>query len=305
MNHLGLFEGIGGFSLAARWAGWETPVMVECDPYCQAVLRKNFPDATIYGDIHEFDGRPYAGQIDIITGGFPCQPYSHAGKRAGNTDNRALWPQMLRVIREVRPQWVVGENVAGILSMDGGHVLSGILADLENEGYSVEIYSIPAIGIGAPHERERIWIIAHCNGWTGSIPIQPQGRRITTENIGANRQNIGVATDANLQRRTKQLPPAKPGFAGFCTGSVNQNDIKNTGFNCSWSEHWLPTATRLCRVDDGIPAGMDGTGNISTSTKNKKAAGKGHRIEALGNAIVPGIALQIFRAINEYLKTIT
>ena len=151
---MGLFEGIGGFSLAALWAGWTTPVMVEWNPYCQSVLKKNFPNATIFGDIRHFGGRPYAGQIDIITGGFPCQPYSHAGKRKGNDDDRALWPEMLRVIREVAPEWVVGENVAGLLSMDGGRVFAGILADLENEGYSTETYVIPAIGVGAPHRRD-------------------------------------------------------------------------------------------------------------------------------------------------------
>ena len=224
MKHLGLFEGIGGFSLAASWAGWHTPVMVEWNQYCKAVLKKNFPNATIFGDIHEFDGQPYAGRVDVLTGGFPCQPYSHAGLRAGNDDNRALWPQMLRVIREVGPRWVVGENVAGILSMDGGRVLAGILADLENAGYSPEIYSIPAIGVGAPHERERIWIIAHRNDFRRDGCGQTRGRRAEFTD-----QNIGVAADANMQRCRQRHAPAKPGFAGFDTGSVNQNAIKNPG----------------------------------------------------------------------------
>ena len=317
MTHLGLFEGIGGFSLAARWAGWHTPVMVEWNLYCQAVLKKNFPNATIFGDINEFDGRPYAGKIDIVTGGFPCQPYSHSGKRAGNDDDRALWPQMLRVIREVSPRWVVGENVAGILSVDGGRVLAGILADLENAGYSTEIYSIPAIGVGAPHERERVWIVAHCDGrslreWTREV----EGK------------NSGSIAHTNLQRCAEQFPPAKPGFAGFGAGGADsqwfvanpsrfgkrtQNNEthaissggetrENTGRG-DWGIHWLPAATRLCRMDDGFPAWLDGIGGISAATPEKrKAAGKGHRIEALGNAIVPHIAYQIFQAINEYEK---
>lgn len=291
MKHLGLFEGIGGFSLAARWAGWHTPVMVEWNAYCQAILRKNFPDATIFGDIHEFDGRPYAGQIDIITGGFPCQPYSHAGKRAGNDDDRALWPQMLRVIREVGPRWVVGENVAGILSMDGGRVLAGILADLEDAGYSAEIYSIPAIGVGAPHERERVWIVANRNAGPSAVPILAQSRREQSPNIDATGENSGTVADANLQRCTKQLPAAKPGLAGFGAGRSYTN---------TWSEHWLPTATRLCRMDDGLPAGMDGVGDVPGKAQKRKATGKSHRIEALGNAIVPEIAYQIFQAINEH-----
>lgn len=286
MIHLGLFEGIGGFSLAAHWAGWHTPIMVECNAYCQAVLRKNFPDATIFGDIHEFDGRPYAGQIDILTGGFPCQPYSHAGKRRGNDDDRALWPQMLRVIREVGPRWVVGENVAGILSMDGGRVLEGILSDLEDAGYSAEIYSIPAIGVGAPHERERVWIVAHRDDIQRDECGRTRGRRDEFTD-----QNIGVIADANLQRCAKQFPPAKPGFAGFGAGRSYTN---------TWLEHWLPTATRLCRVDDGLPAGVDGVGDVPGKAQKRKATGKSHRIEALGNAIVPQIAYQIFQAINEY-----
>ena len=322
MKHLGLFEGIGGFSLAARWAGWTTPVMVEWNKYCQAVLKKNFPDAIIFGDINEFDGRPYAGQIDVLTGGFPCQPYSHAGKRAGNDDARALWPQMLRVIREVGPRWVVGENVAGILSMDGGRVLAGILADLENAGYSQEIYSIPAIGVGAPHERERIWIVAHRDDFQFDGGGRTRGRR--DEFTDQNR----VTSDTNLQRCAEQFPSAKPGFAGFCSGGINSDTIANTGYRngkdgrygqgqdgkrkanehgnadhgYAWSEHWLPAATRLCRVDDGVSAWVDGTGYISRKAKKRKTTGKGHRLEALGNTIVPHLALQFFEAINEYEK---
>lgn len=299
MKHLGLFEGIGGFSLAARWADWHTPIMVEWDLYCQAVLKKNFPYATIFGDIHEFDGRPYAGQIDVITGGFPCQPYSHAGKRAGNDDDRALWPQMLRVIREVRPRWVVGENVAGILSMDGGRVLAGILSDLEDAGYSAEIYSIPVVGVGAPHQRERIWIVAHAmrSTWQEGQREKINKRQKHLPNNGDSvwnftdsKNNIPVA-DADLQRCGQLHAPAKPGFTGFGAGRSYTN---------IWSEHWLPTATRLCRMDDGLPAGMDGVGDVPGKAQKRKATGKSHRIEALGNAIVPEIAYQIFQAINEY-----
>lgn len=285
MQHLGLFEGIGGFSLAARWAGWQTPVMVEWNPYCQVVLKKNFPNATIFGDIKQFDGRPYAGQIDIITGGFPCQPYSTAGKRKGNDDDRALWPEMLRVIREVAPAWVVGENVAGLLSMDGGRVFAGILADLENAGYRAEIYLIPAIGVGAPHRRGRVWIVANATGEQGRKRHQPAmfgGRQEEAEQIRVGDWDTPDANKPGLEKRKGQRGN---------NGAEQPPTIGNF-----WREHWHEVATRICRMDDGFPAGVDGIGNIPIKTQK----GKAHRLEALGNAIVPQIAFQIFDAINKF-----
>jgi DNA (cytosine-5)-methyltransferase 1 len=362
MTHIGLFEGIGGFSLAARWAGWHTPVMVEWNPYCQAVLKKNFPNATIFGDIHEFDGRPYAGQFDILTGGFPCQPYSHAGKRAGNDDDRALWPQMFRIIREIKPAWVVGENVAGLLTMDGGHVLRGILTDLENEGYRPEIYSIPALAVGAPHERERIWIVAHSDSNNDSRAEPGRNRKANglqafnrQENsptgmpCGTNNQVCDTTTaDPDNQQRhrtrgtwrrwdefanqncttadanhrysaipelaqkgrikNKNAHAAGSNFTtadagpGRCGQTHHQNDVfgrQSDADEFHWKQHWFEVATRLCRVDDGLPTGVDGTRDLPATT-GKKTKGKGHRLEALGNAIVPQVAFEIFKAINNY-----
>lgn len=130
MIHASLFTGIGGFDLAAEWCGWENSFQCEIDPFCQKVLAKNFPHATRYTDIKQFDARPYAGRVDVLSGGFPCQPFSLAGQRKGNQDDRALWPQMLRVIDEVRPRWIVGENVAGLASLG----LDSVLFDLEASG---------------------------------------------------------------------------------------------------------------------------------------------------------------------------
>lgn len=135
MNHLGLFDGIGGFSLAARWAGWETVAWVEKDEHCQKVLKKNFPNAKGYADIFEFSGTEYKGTVDIITGGFPCQPFSHAGERNGSDDERYLWPEMLRVVNEIKPRWVVAENVYGLLTIDNGFTVESICSDLESAGY--------------------------------------------------------------------------------------------------------------------------------------------------------------------------
>lgn len=157
---LDLFAGTGGFSLAGHWHGWQTAAFVEWDKHAQKVLKKNFPGVPVFGDIREFNGKDYEGTIDIICGGFPCQPFSTAGKRQGSADDRYLWPEMLRVIREVKPTWVVGENVAGLLSMDGGAVFEEVCASLEDEGYTVEPFVLPAISVGAPHRRDRIWIIA-------------------------------------------------------------------------------------------------------------------------------------------------
>jgi len=190
MNHLGLFEGIGGFSLAARWMGWETVAWVEIDTDCQKVLAKNFPQTKGYGDIKEFDGTKYSGQVDIITGGFPCQPFSTAGKRNGTNDDRSLWGEMFRVVKEVRPRFVVAENVYGIVSME----LDNILADLEGEGYEAEAFVLPACAVDAKHQRKRVWIIANIDGWRRDAqscicPVTSKGD--STNDVDRTNANIG------------------------------------------------------------------------------------------------------------------
>lgn len=160
MTHASLFSGIGGFDYASQQVGWENVFAVEKEPYCQELLKKRFPNIKIYGDIKEFNGEAYEGTVDVISGGFPCQPFSVAGKRKGEDDDRYLWDEMLRVIREVKPKWVVGENVSGILSMEDGSTFEKICVDLENEGYEVQSYIIPACGVGAWHRRKRVWITA-------------------------------------------------------------------------------------------------------------------------------------------------
>lgn len=178
-----LFAGIGGFGLAGRWAGIESVFQVEWNPFCQKVLKKNFPNAQQFGDIREFDGRQFAGAIDIISGGFPCQPYSVAGKRLGKEDERHLWPEMLRVIREVQPRWIVGENVRGLVNWSNGLVFDEVQADMESSGYSVASFVLPAASVGANHRRDRCWIIAHSasvrfpaavGGFKQDISVQPK-----------------------------------------------------------------------------------------------------------------------------------
>jgi DNA (cytosine-5)-methyltransferase 1 len=346
MKHGSLFSGIGGFDLAAQWAGWTNVFQVEWNQYCQAVLQKNFPDAERFTDIRQFDGSKFRGSVDIISGGFPCQPFSSAGKRAGVDDDRYLWPEMLRVIKEVEPRWVVGENVAGILSMDGGSVLAGILTDMENAGYSPEVYSIPALAVGAPHLRQRLWIVAHRNGGNSAISEQPQSRRIESENTNASGENRDIKnpngsggkepriqqsnllaksdcrlttypnnnTGERQRRNGGEILPIEEAN-GYCEGACNSSDPNRAGLQKRkgqpgnngaqqppaignfWHEHWYDVATRICGMDDGIPGGVDRIGGVP-ATKTKK--GKSHRLEALGNAIVPQVAFQIFDAINKY-----
>ncbi len=302
MTQLELFAGIGGFGLAGHWAGIETVCQVEIDPFCRRVLKKNFPHAHQHDDIHTFDGRLWRGSVDIISGGFPCQPYSHAGQRKGNDDDRALWPEMLRVIREVAPTWVIGENVAGLITMDGGRVFDGIVSDLENAGYSVEAFVIPACAVGAPHRRDRLWIVAHRDS-----EREQQPERLVGNERGrvADGDKERVTADANIfgrQRRQDDKRQESAGRSGACNSDCATANANGTGLqkqhlaavasgsgfsagriNSQWHEHWLPVATRLCRVDDGISRRMD----------------RGKRLKALGNAIVPQVAYQIFKAIMQ------
>jgi DNA (cytosine-5)-methyltransferase 1 len=169
MNHASLFSGIGGFDLAAEWMGWTNVLHCERDPFCQRVLQYHFPNAKTYNDVKTFDGTEWRGRVDILTGGFPCQPYSSAGKRLGKDDERHLWPEMCRIISEVAPAYVVGENVRGLLNWNGGMVFEEVCADLEAMGYEVWTGLIPAAGVGAPHRRDRIWWVAHYSDSNGTM----------------------------------------------------------------------------------------------------------------------------------------
>jgi DNA (cytosine-5)-methyltransferase 1 len=314
MRMLDLFAGIGGFSLAGNRAGFETAAFVEWEKYPQKVLAKNFPGVPIYGDIKEFHyEKEKIGPVDIICGGFPCQPFSSAGKRKGAEDDRYLWPEMLRVIREVGARWVVGENVAGILSMDGGAVFEEICTSLENEGYTVEAFVLPAISLGAPHRRDRVWIVAQnakCNG--RSDKGNQEGAKDGVEWNAKSRNGVGVhnksdTTDAEQPRlegkewmeRAKEPAERHSGF----TTNANQEGLQRgeqrealkqrkgpsrSASECNqngWQQHWYEAAAWLCRVDDGLPTWVD--------------RHRTNRLKALGNSIVPQVAFEIFKAINE------
>ena len=168
MRHASLFSGIGGFDLAAEWMGWENVFHCDINPFGKKVLEYYYPKSISYGDITKTDFSIHRGDIDILTGGFPCQPYSLAGKRKGKEDERHLWPQMLRAIREIQPRWIIGENVYGLVNWDGGLVFHEVQSDLEAEGYEVFSYVLPACSINAPHRRDRIWFVAYAESSRGS-----------------------------------------------------------------------------------------------------------------------------------------
>jgi len=161
MKHGSLFSGIGGFDLASEWMGWENVFHCEWNEFGKKVLHHYWPNAESFDDITKTDFTKYANKIDILTGGFPCQPYSMAGKRQGKEDERHLWPQMLRAIREIKPKYIVGENVFGLLNWNGGMVFDEVHSDLELEGYEVQAVVIPAAAVNAPHGRDRVWFVAY------------------------------------------------------------------------------------------------------------------------------------------------
>jgi len=165
LSHLDLFSGIGGFSLGLESAGLvETVAFCDYEPYCQKVLRKHWPDVPIYGDVKELNYEKLRADgidtIDIITGGYPCQPFSVAGSQKGEQDPRHVWPEMFRLIQEFKPSWVIGENVSGHIKLG----LDTVLENLESEGYSARTFSISASSVGANHQRERIWIVGNATG---------------------------------------------------------------------------------------------------------------------------------------------
>jgi DNA (cytosine-5)-methyltransferase 1 len=283
MKHLDLFSGIGGFAIAVD-SVWPQSEHIFCDndKFCQAVLKKHWPNAKIYGDIRtitntanngldrcdtksgmegekskniEQQWSRRAGWIegcdwkpDLITGGFPCQPFSQAGKRRGTEDDRYLWPEMFRVIREFKPTWVIAENVRGLVTWNEGLVLEQVCTDLESEGYEVQPIIIPAVAVNAPHRRDRVWIIAN-----------------------------------------NSIKGLEGGFEKW-EGQHRQSHRVQQFKRESWNKNWLEVATELCSVDDGIPAEL---GDFTCT----KAQHRNRQLKAYGNAIVPQVAAQIMQSI--------
>lgn len=374
-THASLFSGIGGAELAASWLGWTNVFHCEIQEFQRQVLEYWFPNSISYEDIKKTDFSEWKGHIDVLTGGFPCQPFSVAGKRKGAEDNRYLWSEMLRAIRQIQPNWVVGENVNGVLSMvqpgketkmgctddlfdenfiyrkEQKFTIEAICEDLEREGYSVQPFVIPACAVGAPHRRDRVWIVAHRTD-TGIENLQQGGKNgvsqsFFTANTNSNRQrdrkdkqifeqrcnrtsNIGKgckdATSSNTQCfgghkvdnkiQCEQSNGERTDGKGMFRTSFNTN---GKGWNAlryddGYSEatqqaesqfgradcpqSWwrdFPTQSPVCNRDDGLPFRVADLTISFAKWRNKS-------IEALGNAWVPQVAFEVFKAIENYDK---
>jgi DNA (cytosine-5)-methyltransferase 1 len=244
LRTLDLFSGIGGFSLGLESTGFfETIGFVEKDKFCQKVLKKHWSNINIEEDIRNVKGEKY--QADVVTGGFPCQPFSVAGKRKSTADDRYLWDEMLRVIRETKPRWVIGENVEGIVNINEGMVLRQVLNDLENEGFKSQCIIIPASGIGAWHQRKRIWIMAYSdsnrhvseirggNGEEKRIPVQDREKDSTS------RKSIGTS---DVWQTDSKYVPNSESKGLFSTSKSKSSSDERTRLDINkkknWSEIW-------------------------------------------------------------------
>lgn len=280
MTHGSLFSGIGGFDLAAEWMSWQNVFHCEWNPFGQKLLKYYWPNAESFTDITKTDFTKYANKIDILTGGFPCQPYSSAGKRLGKADERHLWPEMLRAIREIEPTYIVGENVRGLLNWNGGMVFNEVCAELENLGYQVAPCIIPACAVGAPHRRERIWFVAYSNR-NGFYQRNGQHEIDTSE-----RGEYALNDIEPIIMHTNGTSIESEYIGQKREGKFNRPDSRNE-FN-RWQN--FPTQSPICTGDDGIPDRLDGI----TFSKWRNES-----IKAGGNAIVPQVAYQIFQTIQK------
>jgi DNA (cytosine-5)-methyltransferase 1 len=297
MRHGSLFSGIGGFDLAAEWMGWENVFHCEWNEFGQKVLKYYWPEAESFTDITKTDFNKYANTIDILTGGFPCQPYSQAGKRLGKEDDRHLWPEMLRAIKEIKPSWVVGENVYGLVNWSGGLVFHEVQSDLEAEGYEVFPVLLPAAAVNAPHRRDRIWFVAYStsNGKTQNRCSTTVKKRRETSLLSENKRwesspiqstrLCGMernATDTNQKRFYTWNSKKNRGI---------QSRLRSKTLHGISSWQTFPTVSPICTGDDGLSNRLDSI----TFPKWRNES-----IKAGGNAIVPQVVYQIFKTIEQY-----
>jgi DNA (cytosine-5)-methyltransferase 1 len=381
LKHASLFSGIGGFDLAAEWMGWENVFHCEWMPFPRQVLKYHFPNSISYEDITKTDFTIHRGQIDVLTGGFPCQPYSVAGKRLGKEDERHLWPEMLRAICEIEPTFVVGENVRGLVNWNGGMVFDEVQTDLENAGYEVIPFIIPACAVGAPHRRDRVWFIAkntvrdgclfgqpikvgtntwkqwnfgagsgfgvylpkriitHSNHARGSSrlgEIQGEDGEISKWNNDAKSCDTSGGNASNTVRLRLQQRKNKREMGGGQKEIYRERDQPSDGIEANgettitpnsngnglegripsdinrkkqgegeYDEKRLPiyghgiqfknfpTQPPICGGDDGLPTKLDGI----TFSKWRNESIKGY-----GNAVVPQVVYEIFKAIQESIN---
>lgn len=295
MTHASIFSGIGGAELAASWMGWQNLFHCEIQEFPRKVLEYWYPNSISYDDINKTDFREWKGKVDVLTAGFPCQPFSVAGKRAGADDNRYLWPETIRAIREIQPAWFVGENVAGIISMvqpgdevkmgctddlfeknyiyrkEQEYTLAVICKDLERAGYAVQPFVIPACAVGAPHRRDRVWIVAY---------------RADTRAEGLQREWKDGISKSSFASHTKDDSKNKSE-----TSQQTESKSDREKFPQNWWRNF-PTQSPICSRNDGLP--FDVADLVISFPKWRQEA-----IKALGNAWVPQVAYEIFKAIEQ------
>ena len=328
MKVLDLFSGIGGFSLGLERAGMETVAFCEIEEYPRSILKKHWPDVPIYNDVRQLKGDEL-GTIDVICGGFPCQPFSVAGKQKGKEDNRHLWPEMFRLIQECRPRWVIGENVAGFIRM----ALDDVLLDLEAEGYSTRTFVIPACAVGGIHQRDRVWIVAHAESVSsnGGEPWKYDESAIQAQ-AGAKSSN-GITSNSASTVSSEQSVRK-----GIVTNSTHKHDRPSDTREIERQESESGKENQSDVVADTISEGLQGSKQqgahgekerASRSTAKQSYACKFvrsefqpisiptqptvrkrddglpdnvARLKALGNAVVPQIPEMIGRAILSSCK---
>ena len=325
-THLDLFSGIGGFALAASWAGYQTVGFCEIEDYPRRILSKRFPGVPIHGDIRELDGSIYRG-VKIITGGYPCQPFSQAGQRKGKEDDRHLWPELRRVVAQARPAFLVAENVAGHITLG----LDEVLADLESEGYAGRAIVVPACAVNAPHRRDRVWIVAKQlhdadTDDSRSTEQERKHKRPQDTNRGIQDQlesRSAMAHSGSGRRQGGELQAGRnePGLCGTDVGDPNSSGMERSrseqqtarssraGEDVAHSEIERTQGLRASGVEESPAyAGQEGplcgherigssywetepaVGRVADGIPNRV-----DRLKGLGNAIVPQVAYELIR----------
>lgn len=342
MTHASVFSGIGGAELAAYWMGWQNLFHCEIQEFPRRVLEYWFPNSVSYEDITKTDFSQWRGKVDIFTGGFPCQPFSVAGRRRGTEDDRYLWPSMLRAIRQIQPTWLVAENVVGITSMvvpgktvemgrtdhlfeenyiyreESEYVLNRVWSDIESEGYNVQPVIIPACAVGALHRRDRIWIIANRSDARTENLRQKRKNDILSAESSSNSNSVGQRqwkneqvvfgkfsgeTNLGISSKTETLANSQCYRGNKVYEKAQSEESNGNGFNGKGNEwnvgtnrpqdRWqdFPSQSPICSRYDGLPFDVDDL-TISFAKWRQES------IKAYGNAWVPQVAYEIFRAIE-------
>ena len=261
---LDLFSGIGGFSLGLHSTGiFDTIKFVEFDEFCQKVLKKNYPNVPIEGDIKNVKGKEF--EADIVVGGFPCQPFSVAGKQKGRDDNRYLWPEMFRLIKEIKPEFVIGENVQGLVNLQNGMVLRQVQDDLEGEGFEVQCFLIPASGIGAWHQRFRVWIVAHSkhNGYLAAESRcnekKNRDEKKNGEDINTSRKFIGTSTNRETDKghersdgyeNNEDVSNTISELSVGCSSTTRDSEAELIRLECNEGWHWNQVRSQVERCSE-------------------------------------------------------